>query len=238
MAELRAVVTGASSGIGKALTFDICRAGGRVLGVARSEGALLELRQRLGERFDYVRADLSRLEELDRIIESARTFLGSVDVLVNNAGFGLYKGALEHSDDELLSMTLVNFVSPIVLTRRLLPLMHEGSVVVNVVTAGIHVLMTRLPIYGATKMALHYASKAIERELKPKGVRVVTVYPGSVHTEFHARAGGSAPKLGAATAEIVSREILKAVRKGKSRVYVPGYVSLLRIFGPYLPPLY
>ncbi|MEM1522559.1 MAG: SDR family NAD(P)-dependent oxidoreductase [Thermofilaceae archaeon] len=238
MADLRAVVTGASSGIGRALTLEICRAGGRALGVARSEGALLELKRQLGDRFDYVRADLSKLEELDRVVEGARAFLGSVDVLVNNAGFGLYKGVLEHSEDELLSMTLVNFISPIVLTRKLLPLMHEGSTVVNVITAGIHVLMTRLPIYGATKIAFHYASKAIERELKLKGIKVVTVYPGSVLTEFHARAGGAAPKWGTVTAEEVSKEILKAVRKGKSKVYVPGYVSLLRVFGPHLPPLY
>lgn len=238
MAGFRAVVTGASSGIGRALAFTICRAGGKVLGVARNEAALTSLKQQLGDCFEYVKADLSKLEELDRVVEGGRAFLGSVDILVNNAGFGLYKGVLEHTDEELLSMTFVNFVSPIALTRRMLPLMRRGSTVVNVITAGIHLLMTRLPVYGASKIALHYASKALERELKARGVRMVLVYPGSVLTEFHKRAGGSAPKWGVASAEEVAKRVLEAIKAGRSRVYVPGYVSIVRVLGPYLPPLY
>ncbi|MCS7104093.1 MAG: SDR family NAD(P)-dependent oxidoreductase [Thermofilaceae archaeon] len=238
MNKLKAVVTGASSGIGRALSLEIVRSGGRVLGVARNEGALLSLKNDLGENFSYVAADLSKLSEIDRVVEGAKGFLGSVDVLVNNAGFGLYKSVLEHNDDELISMVTVNFIAPIALTRRMLPLMHEGSAVVNVVTAGIHLLMTKLPVYGATKIAFHYASRALAHELKQRRMRVILVYPGVVLTEFHQRAGGIAPSRGRVTAEDVAKSILKAIEKGKNVVYAPSYISFLRMLGPFLPELY
>lgn len=238
---MRAVVTGASSGIGKALCLEICDrfSGSRVLGVARREEPLKELSAKLGGCFDYVVADLSEPGNLDAVFRKAQANLGRVDLLVNNAGFGLYRGLLEHSDEELLSMAAVNFVAPISLTRKLLPLLHSGSAVVNVLTSGLHFLMLRLPAYGATKIALHYATEALRRELKPKGIKVVSVYPGVVDTEFHRRAGASPPSwVKPVKPEQVAEAILEAVAKGKERVYVPWYTSLARVFGPLLPALY
>ena len=145
---------------------------------------------------------------------------------------------LEHSDEELVGMLMVNFVAPIALTRRLLPLMRRGSTVVNVVTGGIHVLMAGLPAYGASKIALHYATEAMRRELRERGVRLVAVYPGYVATAFHERAGSAPARFARPVPpERVARAILDAVERGRERVYVPGYVALLRVLGPHLPPV-
>ena len=233
---MKAVVTGASSGIGRALCAELVGRGFEVLGAARGEAALQALRGELGQRFRYVVADLSKLEGVERVAQAARE-LGWVDVLVNNAGFGLYKRLLDHTGEELVGMVMVNYVAPIALARRLAPLMRRGSVVVNVITAGVHVLMTKLPAYGASKIALHYATEALRRELKPLGIRVVAVYPGYVATAFHERAGGAPTKMKPIPPKRVAKAIADAVLKGKDRVYAPGYTALLRIPGPHLFPL-
>jgi len=102
-----------------------------------------------------------------------------------------------------------------------------------VVTAGVHVVMRDLPVYGAAKIALHYALKALRRELEGRGVHLVEVYPGLVRTEFHERAGRGVS--GGVPPEEVARAIVEAVERRKRVVYVPRYLALLRVIGPYLP---
>lgn len=217
------------------MSVELVKRGFEVLGVARNEQALRALQEELGRSFRYVVADLSKLEGVLQVAQSARE-LGSVDVLVNNAGFGLYKRLLEHTDEELVEMVAVNYIAPIALTRKLLPLMRKGSVVVNVITAGVHVLMSKLPAYGASKIALHYATEALRRELKAVGIKVVAVYPGYIATAFHERAGGAPARAKPVPPERVAKAVVEAVLEGKERIYVPGYTAILRVLGPYLPP--
>jgi short-subunit dehydrogenase len=231
---MKSIVTGASSGIGRELARILCRdKKSVVLGVGRSVERLAKLSEQLGECFIPVQADLSRVDGVRIVVEAARRHLGEVDLLVNNAGAGLYKRVVEHSEEELISLTNVNFISPILLTRGLLDCMKPGSVVVFVITAGVHVLLESLPIYGATKAALHYAVKALRKELKERGVHVLAVYPGSVKTEFHERAGyelkrGLDPRR-------VALEIVRGVEKKKSELYIPGYLSIAKLLTPALP---
>lgn len=228
---MNVVLTGASSGIGRSLALEFCRYGERVLGIARDESALRELKE-ICENFDFIVYDLSDLGGLRKIVERATEF-GSVDVLVNNAGFGAYRKILDMDPEEIVRMTSVNFLAPILLTKEFLPLMRKGSTVVNVITAGVHVLLASLPLYGATKMALHYASESLRDELRERGVKLITVYPGLVDTQFHSRAGRGV--RGGEKPEEVARRIVKAIREGKNRIYTPSYLSILRFLtGPHL----
>jgi short-subunit dehydrogenase len=111
--------------------------------------------------------------------------------------------------------------------------MGKGSAVVMVITAGVHVAMKDLPVYGATKIALHYVSKVLRRELSARGIHLVEVYPGLIRTEFHERAGRRVS--GGVSPEKVAKAIIEAVEKRKKVVYVPRYLALIRIIGPYLP---
>ncbi|MCC6059564.1 MAG: SDR family NAD(P)-dependent oxidoreductase [Thermofilum sp.] len=232
-----AVVTGASSGIGRELARLLCKQGFRVLGVGRDVGALEELRTELGGAFEFIACDLRGLGCVGNIASRVAASYSPLDMLVNNAGYGSAKKLVEMTAEEVSSMTVVNFVVPLVLTRELLPYMRSGSTVVNVVTAGIHILMTRAPLYGATKIALHYASEALRRELREKGVHLLEVFPGVVKTRFHERAGLRAPMRGVPP-EQAAKAILDAVAKGKKKVYIPWYIGFLRLLGPYLPALY
>jgi len=231
---LNALITGASSGIGFELSKVLCRDFGyRVLGVGRNTVALKKLSEELGGCFSYLAADLSRIEEVNSVADYVVREFDRLDLLVNNAGFGVYGGVLQHSDEDLISVTTVNFLSPLILTKRLVGKMGRGSTVVFVVTAGIHVLMRDLPIYGAAKIALHYSLEALREELKGVGINVLAVYPGLVRTEFHRRAGREV--AGGADPADVAKKIAQAIRGGKKRLYVPRYLTVVRLLGPYLP---
>ncbi|MEM1542153.1 MAG: SDR family NAD(P)-dependent oxidoreductase [Ignisphaera sp.] len=233
------IVTGASSGIGFELSRLLCHEYGneiRVIGVGRSKERLEKLEKEFTRCFKYIVADLSSLQGIDNVVKEVRNRLDRVDVLINNAGFGLYKQIIDHSDEELITMTLTNFIAPLILTKKLLNLMRKGSIVVMVITAGIHVLMKNLPIYGATKIALHYATEALRYELERYGIHLLAVYPGAVKSEFHSRAGRDI-KRGIEVVN-VAKAVVKAIKKKKKRLYIPNYLSIARLFGPYLPALY
>lgn len=233
---MRVVVTGASSGIGRELSRLFClEKKASVVGVGRDTGALGELRRELGECFYPVVADLSTLSGVETVVNEASKFLGGVDVLVNNAGLGFYKKITEHSTEELVSEVMVNFVAPLVLTGRLLPLMRPGSIVVFVITAGVYVLMESLPVYGAAKAGLHYAVKALRRELRSRGIHVLAVYPGVVKTRFHERAGvrierGEDPSK-------VAHKILRAIDRKQTTLHIPRYLALTKILACIQPPV-
>lgn len=235
---MKVLVTGASSGIGRELCIELCTSEKvSILGVGRSEAALRGVKEECGGSFSYLVADLSKPEGIRRVVEVVEREFNPLDVLVNNAGFGLYKRVLETTLEELIEIAMVNFVAPIALTRELVKYMKNGSVVVNVVTGGVFVLMTKLPLYAASKAALHYASEALRRELSEKGIRLVNIYPGVVATEFHRRAGLDKPVKGVHP-RTVAREIIKAIKSRKKNVYVPKYIALSKLLSGFLLPLY
>jgi len=235
---MNVVVTGASSGIGRALCELLCtsKPNVKVLGIARNELALKELKSKYGEKFNYLTTDLSEVDSTYEIVKVVKDSLGYIDVLVNNAGFGIYKDILSHDVKEVIDLVNVNFITPILLTKELIRFMREGSTVVNVITAGIYVLMSKLPIYGASKLALHYATEVLRRELSRKSINVISVYPGIIKTEFHRRAGMGNVR-GGVEADKVAKAIVKAIEEGRKEVYVPRYLKILKLFGPKLIPL-
>ncbi len=230
----RALVTGASSGIGRELARLMARRAYRVLAVARREERLRELAREYGG--EYRAVDLAEPASLDAIVGAVEE-MGGLDVLVNNAGFGVARGVLEQSPEEVEGQFLVNAVRPIQLVQRLLPYLEEDGVVVNVTTAGVHVVMAGLPVYGAAKAALHYATRALREELAARGVRLVEVLPGPVRTEFFRRAGLGEPRW-AVEAEAAARAILGAVEGRRNIVYIPWYLAFMRLFDALPPSFY
>ncbi|MEM0475030.1 MAG: SDR family NAD(P)-dependent oxidoreductase [Zestosphaera sp.] len=142
-------MTGASSGIGRALSKEFCKEdNNRVLGIGRNSESLNEIKKTYSDCFDYLVLDLSRVENIRLIVTEVAVRFDALDILVNNAGYGLYKGLLEVDINEMINMTLVNFIVPLALIKELQSFMRRGSTVVNIITASIHVLMTKLPLYG------------------------------------------------------------------------------------------
>ncbi|WP_367883646.1 SDR family NAD(P)-dependent oxidoreductase [Thermococcus peptonophilus] len=173
------LVTGATGGIGMALSERLAEQGYHVIGVARREDKLRELSKAL-KNFDYIAADLSDSGAPAKIRE-ALTSMGGItklDVLINNAGYALRKPLLEHSNEELEKIFRVNTFAPTWLTKELLPFLGKGSKVVFVISGVAFVNVPEIPpSYCATKGALHYLTINLEKELAERGISTIRSIP-------------------------------------------------------------
>jgi len=177
-----AVVTGGARGQGAAEAELLVALGAHVLitDVIADEGAALA--ERLGERAAFVTHDVSSRAAWDRVAEVARERHGRVDVLVNNAGVYRTGDILTWPEDDLRRLLEINLLGAVFGLQALVPLMPEGSAVVNVASiSGMRGHGGALP-YAASKWGLRGATRSAARELAPRGIRVNCVCPGAVET--------------------------------------------------------
>ncbi|MEV0143994.1 MULTISPECIES: SDR family oxidoreductase [unclassified Nonomuraea] len=188
-----AIVTGGGSGIGRATAHAYAERGWGVLVVGRDAGALKETAAG-HDRVQPFSADLTESGAPEAVAEAARQRFGRVDVLVNNAGAGVF-GALGGLDRaQVEAQVAVNLVAPVMLTQAVLDdLAATGGVVVNVSSAGSLGLRSwpHNAVYGATKAGLDVLTRSWAVELGPRGIRVVGLAPGIVDTAAGVRAGMS-----------------------------------------------
>lgn len=186
-----AFVTGGSKGIGLETARALAREGVRVFIGARRPSALAEaaadIEQTTGARVGTMELDVTKLEQIERLPAFVRDEMGRIDLLVNNAGTGIYKPFLEVTDDELMYGMAINFFAQFRICQRLVPIMKEqgGGAIVNVSGAtGIRV--TSAPMLssctGPAKSAEIRFSKVLASELAPFKIRVNCVVPGYVYT--------------------------------------------------------
>jgi NAD(P)-dependent dehydrogenase (short-subunit alcohol dehydrogenase family) len=213
-----ALVTGASSGMGKAIAKRLIADGFQVYVAARNVERMTDLAA-LGAR--PIRLDVSKEDEITAAVDTIRAEVGGVDVLVNNAGFGLYGPVEEISIDEARYQFEVNLFGAARLTQLLLPAMRakRSGTIVNISSMGgkIHSLLGAW--YHATKHAVEGWSDCLRLEVAQFGIRVVIIEPGVIETGFGdaasrnlltRSAGGPYAKL----AEAVARAIDKTYGNG------------------------
>lgn len=217
---MRALVTGASAGLGAEFARQLAGAGFALVLVARDEGRLRELAESLPVESEVLVADLTDADDLERVAARLADAASPVDVLVNNAGFAVaepfHASALA---DERRMHELLSWV-PLRLAHAALPGMrargHGG--ILNVAS-----LAARLPsgTYAAAKAQLVTLSRALDARYRRDGVTVTALLPGFVATEFHDRMGVSperVPRLAWADASAVVRDGLRALRTGRAVV--------------------
>jgi len=229
LAERRAVVTGASSGIGHAYARALARRGFRVVLVARRADRLLALAQELGgpEKADVIPLDLAR-HEAPAALEAELARRGhAVDLLVNNAGVGLTGVFHNQPLDRLLAMVDLNTRAVVELTRRFLPGMIERKrgAVVNVVSTSAFQPVPFLAVYAASKAFVLSFTEALATELQGTGVVVQALCPGLTQSEFYQVAGTDRvlfTRTPAMRPEEVAERSLHALDKGRLRV-IPGW---------------
>jgi NADP-dependent 3-hydroxy acid dehydrogenase YdfG len=185
-----ALVTGASSGIGAATVVALLGEGARVVACARRMDRLDELPRRLGvgdNRCLTVKADVRDEGEVEGLIDKTLGWGGRLDILINNAG--LSRGAL-HEDskpEDLRLMLDTNVFGLANLSRLATPALKQTKGdIVNISSTAAKSMVAGGALYSATKAAVAAFSEALRKEVSPDGVRVVTVYPGFVDTEFFA----------------------------------------------------
>ncbi|MCS0637820.1 SDR family oxidoreductase [Streptomyces sp. LP05-1] len=193
-----AVVTGASKGIGLAVTRSLLDEGAKVVAVSRQSTA--ELEKLAGPNLLHVSADLTDAEAPAQVVERAVEHFGGLDILVNNAGGpppGISMprtGFFDSSDEQWRAIFDFNLFSAVRAIRAAIPKMLErgGGSIINISTG-----MARQPApvnieYGAAKAGLSNLTKALSEEFGPQGIRVNTVSPGAVLTAWWTEEGGAA----------------------------------------------
>ncbi len=180
-------ITGASSGIGRATARALVAAGANVALAARRQDRLDELVAELGaDRAVAVPGDVRSAADNQRLVAVAIERFGRLDSLVANAGLGAYGGILDGDDDLMVEMIETNVTGTVWSVRAAVPPMLAaggGDIVIVSSVAGLRGGANEA-VYAATKFAQVGLAGAIDRELREKGIRVSTVCPAAVHTEF------------------------------------------------------
>jgi NAD(P)-dependent dehydrogenase (short-subunit alcohol dehydrogenase family) len=182
-------ITGSSSGLGRALAEAVLERGDAAAATARSVEALADLAGRFGDRVRPLALDVTDPGSIRAAVQEALRTFGHVDVVVNNAGFGLL-GAVEELDEaELRGQMETNFFGAFLVTQALLPYLREqgGGHVVNISSEGGMMGVAGAAAYNASKFALEGFSEALEQEARPLGIKVTIVEPGAMRTDWAGR---------------------------------------------------
>jgi NAD(P)-dependent dehydrogenase (short-subunit alcohol dehydrogenase family) len=204
-------ITGASTGFGRLLAEYLCTLGATVIATARHVGQLAELTTRYPGNVIILPLDVTKPDSIQRAVAEALAHAGHVDVLVNNAGYGVTGAIEEVAEREYRPMFETNVFGLIHLTQALLPQFRErrSGNIVNLSSIGGLIGSPGWGFYNATKFAVEGFSEALAGELEPLGVHVTVVEPGPFRTDFLGRSG------------VQARQIIPdyAQTAGKSREY-------------------
>lgn len=183
-------ITGSSRGLGRSLTEAVLAKGDSVAATARDITSLKDLKDIYPDQIYPLKLDVTQEKEIHEAINSTISHFGRIDVLVNNAGFGI-TGAVEgYTNEQVNSQLETNLYAPIALTRAILPIMRKqkSGHILQVSSIGGRVGSGGVSIYQAAKFGLSGFSEGLALEVAPLGIRVTCVEPGGFRTDW---AGGS-----------------------------------------------
>ena len=190
------LITGVSSGFGRALAQAALAAGHTVVGTVRSEAAKRAF-EALSPRAAIGRVlDVTDFERIDGVVAEIESSVGPVDVLVNNAGYG-HEGIMEESPlSEMRRQFDVNVFGAVAMLKAVVPFMRERrrGRILNITSMGGHITMPGIAYYCGSKFALEGISEALGKELEPFGIAVTAVAPGSFRTDWAGRSMTRTPR--------------------------------------------
>ncbi|MBN1601859.1 MAG: SDR family NAD(P)-dependent oxidoreductase [Chitinispirillaceae bacterium] len=225
------IITGASTGIGAAAAEAFAEKGANVVLSSRNEDVLNQTAQRIVKKTTLaVPADVSRREDVARLVTATVNRFGTIDVLINNAGLGLVAEIEQICDKDVETVFAVNVLGPLYCLQQVVPVMRSGGggIIVNVSSKITSIATTGSGGYRASKCALNALSDAARLELRESNIRVVTVLPGLTSTDFFAHCCGLREKKGTVVAErkrgrspqFVASRIVHAVEREPRVVYM------------------
>jgi short-subunit dehydrogenase len=236
----RALITGAGSGIGRALALEFSRCGADVMLVDIDSARLAAIVQQVelaGVEAVPLRCDLSRPEEVNDCVAAALGVWSAFDLLVNNAGVAYYGPTENMAADQWDWLLQINLLTPLQLTREFLPhlLARPEAHIVNVCSIAGLVAGRKLAAYHASKFALVGFSESLRAEYARRGLGVTAVCPGFVRTKMFAdavsgnprRAVREPPRWLTISPETVARRTVGAIRKNQGLVLVSPMAHLL-----------
>ena len=233
---MHVAITGASSGIGAALARELSCHGYALTLVARRRTLLDDLAATVATGTHVAMADLTDIVQCCDWIADAEQALGPIDVLVNNAGATLVRRFVDTAPDDGDRLLRLDLVTPLRLTRALLPAMiaRGRGTIVDVCSAAAFAPLLGTTYYAAAKAGLAAASEVLRGELRGTGVHVVTVYPGPIRTAMSAQAfdsyedGWTKHLVAEGSPEKLAAKIRIAIERRRPRVVFPASYSIVR----------
>ena len=190
------LITGVSSGFGRALAQEALAAGHRVVGTVRSEQARREFETLATSNAIGRILDVTDFDAIDGVVGNIEATVGPVGVLVNNAGYG-HEGVLEESPlEEMRRQFDVNVFGAVAMMKAVLPYMRgrRGGHILNITSMGGYITLPGISYYCGSKFALEGISETIGKEVKPFGIAVTAVAPGSFRTDWAGRSMVRTPR--------------------------------------------
>jgi NAD(P)-dependent dehydrogenase (short-subunit alcohol dehydrogenase family) len=191
------LITGSARGLGRSITEAALASGANVVATARDPGRLADLQKNHAGKLKTFALDVTDGFAAQAAVEFAVDTFGSLDVLVNNAGFGHIAPFEQASEDDFRAQIDTNFYGVVNLIRAALPVMRKqrSGHVINISSVGGRVTAPGLSAYQAAKWAVGGLTEVLAGEVAPFGVKVVAVEPGGMRTDWAAIAGGAVPDL-------------------------------------------
>ena len=209
------LITGAAEGIGQACARELCARGAKLTLVDRNPIP------DVGADVCRIRGDITNPRTAEKALAETLREHGRIDVLINNAGVGIYASASTTPVDLAQRMFEVNLFAAMRLSGLVAPLMREqgGGAIVNIGSIGGLVSLPWCALYCASKFALHAFSEGLRREVSRDGIHVMTVIPGIVRTRFreHVLSGSAPAGIASLKRTISSEELARAIASGLER---------------------
>jgi NAD(P)-dependent dehydrogenase (short-subunit alcohol dehydrogenase family) len=186
MAQRTWFITGVSSGFGRQLTEQLLERGDRVIGTVRDTGKVADLLERYPETYHAELLDVTDTAAIHEVIKRSFAELGRIDVIISNAGYGLFGAAEELSDEQVEHIVATNLLGPIQLIRAALPHLRAqgGGRVIQISSYGGQVAFAGNSLYHATKWGIEGFVESVAQEVAPFGIGMTIVEPGGARTEF------------------------------------------------------
>ena len=230
-------ITGASTGFGRKLAEAVLAKGDRVVATARKPESVADLVQQDPSRARAVRLDVTDLTQVKAAVQAAIDAFGRIDVLVNNAGYGLLGAVEEVSDAQIRQQFETNLFGLLNVTRAVLPLLRKqrSGHILNVTSVGGQVSFPTFGMYHGTKYAIEGISESLAQEVAPFGVKVTIVEPGGFKTDFATRSLARAERI--AAYQPLYEALLKAFESGVYGDPVRAVQAMIQVVEAEQPPL-
>ncbi len=240
-----ALITGASGGIGLCLARELAKRKIDLLLIARSGDKLMticnELKKEFNIKAEYLSVDLSEMNATELVMKWLQEKSYSVNILINNAGYGIWGTVESTSSDQLNNMMQLNMNVVVNLSRSLIPELkkHTKSYILNVASTAAYQAVPTLATYAASKAFVVLFTRGMRMELKETSVSVTCLSPGATSTNFIDRAGMDSMKEKAEKFSMKPEDVAKiaidGMFKGKSEI-LPGFVNWISVQLTYLMP--